>query len=46
MVARSVDGENWEQIYTLEDKDEGRFSYPAIIQTSDGLVHIYVSIGV
>ncbi|WP_305951712.1 exo-alpha-sialidase [Emticicia oligotrophica] len=39
-VARSIDGNNWEDIYTLENQEKGEFSYPAIIQTGDGLVHI------
>lgn len=39
-VAASKDGTNWQDIYTLEDEGKGEFSYPAVIQTTDGLVHI------
>lgn len=38
-VAVSKDGENWQPVLTLE-KDRGEFSYPAIIQTKEGNVHI------
>ncbi|MAW94377.1 MULTISPECIES: exo-alpha-sialidase [unclassified Leeuwenhoekiella] len=39
-LAYSEDGENWEDILKLEGEPEGEFSYPAIIQDSQGLVHI------
>ena len=39
-VATSTDGINWKDIFTLEDEQKGEFSYPAIIQSSDGLLHI------
>jgi predicted neuraminidase len=39
-VAVSHDGITWTDIYKLEDQSEGEFSYPAIIQSSDGTVHI------
>lgn len=39
-VAVSEDGHHWKDVYTLEDQPKGEFSYPAIIQSPDGLVHI------
>ncbi len=36
----SEDGKNWKDIFQLEDHEEGEFSYPDILQTRDGLVHI------
>ncbi len=38
-VAVSKDGHAWQQVITLEDQP-GEYSYPAIIQASDGRVHI------
>lgn len=38
-VAISPDGKSWKTILTLDDGDN-QYSYPAVIQTSDGLVHI------
>ncbi len=38
-VAWSKDGLHWQAILVLES-EPGEYSYPAIIQTSDGLVHI------
>jgi predicted neuraminidase len=38
-VAVSKDGKVWQDMLVLE-KEPGEFSYPAVIQTSDGLVHI------
>lgn len=38
-VAVSTDGVQWKPIVTLE-RDKGEYSYPAVIQTGDGLVHI------
>lgn len=38
-VAISRDGIQWKQVVTLEDAP-GEYSYPAIIQASDGKIHI------
>ncbi|MCX7827572.1 MAG: exo-alpha-sialidase, partial [Verrucomicrobiae bacterium] len=39
-LAVSRDGKSWRQVLVLEDEPKAEFSYPAIIQTNDGLVHI------
>jgi predicted neuraminidase len=39
-VAASLDGQTWKDIAVLEDGNKEEFSYPAIIEGSDGLVHI------
>ena len=38
-VAVSDDGKKWDAALVLEDQ-KGEYSYPAVIQTSDGLVHV------
>jgi len=38
-VAVSKDGMNWDAALVLES-EPGEYSYPAVIQSSDGLVHI------
>lgn len=38
-VAVSEDGKQWQAALVLEKHDSGEYSYPAVIQTSDGLVH-------
>ncbi len=38
-VSRSKDGRAWTRVLTLES-ERGEFSYPAIIQSGDGMVHI------
>ena len=39
-LALSKDGKSWEGALVLENDPGKEFSYPAIIQTSDGLVHM------
>jgi predicted neuraminidase len=38
-VALSVNAETWHDVVSLET-DPGEYSYPAVIQTADGLIHI------
>ncbi len=38
-LAVSVDGKSWKAALVLES-EPGEFSYPAVIQTADGLVHV------
>ena len=38
-IAVSLDGQTWRRAVTLEDAP-GEYSYPAMIQTKDGLVHV------
>ena len=39
-LAVSTDGFNWKDIAELENKPEGEFSYPSVIETSDKKVHV------
>ena len=39
-ISSSADGKNWKQVCLLENEPEGEYSYPAIIQSKDGKVHI------
>ena len=39
-VAVSKDGKHWEAALVLEDSEISQYSYPAVMQSSDGLVHI------
>jgi predicted neuraminidase len=39
-LAVSRDGKAWEAAAVLEDEPPGQYSYPAMIQSSDGLVHV------
>lgn len=38
-VAVSDDGTHWKAALTLENEKRSEFSYPAVIQTKDGMVH-------
>ena len=38
-ISQSSDGVHWEASLILEDSDISQYSYPSIIQSSDGLVH-------
>lgn len=39
-LAISQDGIHWEAVAFIEKEEKGEFSYPAMIQTRDGLVHM------
>ncbi len=39
-VALSLDGKLWQAVCELENEPGSEFSYPAVIQTKDGLVHV------
>jgi L-rhamnose-H+ transport protein len=39
-VALSGDGRDWTRVLTLEDEEGAEFSYPAVIEAGDGLVHV------
>lgn len=39
-LAHSNDGVDWKDVLQLENEEKGEFSYPAIIQDSNGFVHI------
>lgn len=38
-LAVSADGQRWSRRLTLEDSPVGEYSYPAVIQGRDGLLH-------
>lgn len=39
-LAISKDGIHWDATLVLEDSEIGQYSYPAVIQSSDGMVHV------
>jgi alpha-L-rhamnosidase len=39
-VAVSDDGKTWRAALILEDSEIGQYSYPSVIQSADGMVHI------
>ena len=39
-VAVERDGTGWRRVLTLEEEKGAEFSYPAVVQTADGLVHV------
>lgn len=39
-LAISKNGIDWKDVYTLEQHEKGEYSYPAIIQSANGNVHI------
>jgi predicted neuraminidase len=39
-VAISKDGKSWEAALVLEDSEISQYSYPSVIQSSDGMVHV------
>ncbi|WP_428939992.1 sialidase family protein [Fontivita pretiosa] len=39
-VAISRDGRTWQAAAIIQDEPPGQYSYPCVIQTADGLVHI------
>lgn len=39
-LAISEDGHEWKAAAIIEREERGEFSYPAMIQTADGLVHM------
>jgi predicted neuraminidase len=39
-VALSRDGRTWEPSVVIESEPPGQYSYPAVVQSSDGLVHV------
>lgn len=39
-VAQSMDGRKWKDLVILEDGTKEEYSYPAIIRSADGKIHI------
>ncbi len=39
-IAVSKDGKNWKAALVLEDSEISQYSYPSVIQSADGMVHV------
>ena len=39
-IALSDDGIHWKAALTLDNEPKAEFSYPAVIQSKDGMVHV------
>ncbi|MDR1981795.1 MAG: exo-alpha-sialidase [Tannerellaceae bacterium] len=39
-IAVSIDGKAWEKLMDLENQQAGEFSYPAVIEDKNGIVHV------
>ncbi|MCE7041369.1 exo-alpha-sialidase [Dyadobacter sp. CY312] len=39
-IAISKDGKNWDAALVLEDSPVSQYSYPSVIQSADGMVHV------
>jgi alpha-L-rhamnosidase len=39
-VAVSKDGKEWKAALVLEDSPVSQYSYPSVIQSADGMIHI------
>lgn len=39
-IAISRDGRNWKDVFTLEQHQDGEYSYPAVIQDASGIIHV------
>lgn len=39
-IAVSKDGKKWKAVNILEDSPISQYSYPSVIQSSDGMIHV------